>query len=217
MVVSTGFSVKTMTQHVDHFGRPLGNLRDLRTTLGEILSYSEPHPSHVASSSSNVLSLGSPWLAVFSSSTIFSLSVTRLLWWPSPILWICLGILCIPFLHMTCFPFPIPTTPHASIWWIYVSHLGGTHCKAKSRTVSCLHIHRETLMPQMLKATGFHHSPFPKADFSPGVWARRNATCQYFVMHLMVPLSNPECSLHLSYVPVSSAPRKVSFCSPIPC
>ena len=119
--------------------------------------------------------------------------------------------------HDVFSPFPFPL-PHMRVYDEYMFPIWEVPTARLRAGQSPAFIFTGRLWcPQVLKATGFHHSPFPKADFSPGVWARRNATCQNFVMHLMVPLSNPECSLHLSYVPVSSAPKKGSFSSPIHC
>ena len=71
-----------------------------------------------------------------------------------------------------------------------------------------------TLVLQVMKATGLPHSFLPKANFSPGVWTRRNTKCKNFVMHLTVLPSNPKCFLHLSFVSAAPATRDVSFSSP---
>lgn len=65
-----------------------------------------------------------------------------------------------------------------------------------------------------MKATGLPHSFLSKANFSLGVWTRRNTKCKNFVMHFTVLPSNPKCFLHLSYVSVAPATRDGSLSSP---
>lgn len=119
----------------------------------------------------------------------------------------------LPFLHMTCFPFSFPCA------------------KCKCTVNICFPSGRyqmpgqeqDGLLPSCSQedsgipgVEGHQPSsqPLPKAEFSSGVWIRRDAQCQSFMMHFMAPPSIPECSPRLSYAPAPLPPGGAS--SPAP-